>query len=82
MEIENPLEAKEHLDELAHHHGHGGEHSQGWTRYLAMTTEFGIVARQQLTCGQHVHVSIESRAARRPDDTAGPAGRRSRPWST
>jgi hypothetical protein len=37
VEIENPLEAKEHLDELAHH-GHGGEHSQGWTRYLAMTT--------------------------------------------
>jgi hypothetical protein len=35
VEIENPLEAKEHLEELAHHHEHGG---QGWTRYLAITT--------------------------------------------
>jgi carboxylate-amine ligase len=26
-----------------------------------MTAEFGLVARQQLTCGQHVHVSVESR---------------------
>ena len=30
-------------------------------RYEEMTAEFGTVGRQQLTCGQHVHVSIESR---------------------
>ena len=30
-------------------------------RYLRMTDEFGFVAREQLTCGQHVHVSISSR---------------------
>ncbi|MTD15727.1 YbdK family carboxylate-amine ligase [Nakamurella sp. YIM 132087] len=30
-------------------------------RYLRMTAEFGWVARQQLTCGQHVHVGISSR---------------------
>jgi len=31
-------------------------------RYAAMGEEFGLLARQQLTCGQHVHVSIDSRA--------------------
>ncbi len=31
-------------------------------RYRRMTDEFGLVARQQLTCGQHVHVGINSRA--------------------
>lgn len=31
-------------------------------RYERMTQEFGLIARQQLTCGQHVHVGIESRA--------------------
>lgn len=31
-------------------------------RYAAMGEEFGLLARQQLTCGQHVHVSIASRA--------------------
>jgi carboxylate-amine ligase len=31
-------------------------------RYESMTNEFGLVARQQLTCGTHVHVSIGSRA--------------------
>ncbi|MDQ1722699.1 MAG: glutamate---cysteine ligase / carboxylate-amine ligase [Pseudonocardiales bacterium] len=31
-------------------------------RYERMTREFGLLARQQLTCGQHVHVGIESRA--------------------
>ncbi|SDO54411.1 carboxylate-amine ligase [Nakamurella panacisegetis] len=30
-------------------------------RYRDMIDEFGLLARQQLTCGQHVHVSIESR---------------------
>ena len=30
-------------------------------RYLRMTAEFGLLSRQQLTCGQHVHVQIESR---------------------
>lgn len=32
------------------------------TRYQRMADAFGMVAAQQLTCGQHVHVSIESRA--------------------
>ena len=31
-------------------------------RYASMMDEFGLLARQQLTCGQHVHVGIESRA--------------------
>jgi len=31
-------------------------------RYERITREFGLLARQQLTCGQHVHVAIESRA--------------------
>ena len=30
-------------------------------RYERMTREFGLLARQQLTCGQHVHVSIDTR---------------------
>lgn len=30
-------------------------------RYERMVDTFGLLARQQLTCGQHVHVSIESR---------------------
>lgn len=30
------------------------------TRYAEMTEKFGLLARQQLTCGQHVHVSIDS----------------------
>jgi carboxylate-amine ligase len=29
-------------------------------RYQRMTEAFGIVARQQLTCGQHIHVAIDS----------------------
>lgn len=31
-------------------------------RYQAMLAEFGLLAREQLTCGQHVHVSVGSRA--------------------
>ena len=31
-------------------------------RYERITEEFGLLARQQLACGQHVHVSIDSRA--------------------
>ena len=31
-------------------------------RYERMTQEFGLLARQQLACGQHVHVGVESRA--------------------
>lgn len=31
-------------------------------RYERMVDTFGLLARQQLTCGQHVHVSVESRA--------------------
>jgi carboxylate-amine ligase len=30
-------------------------------RYEEMTRAFGLVARQQLTCGQHVHVSVASK---------------------
>ncbi len=30
-------------------------------RYLRMTAEFGLLSRQQLTCGQHVHVQIDTR---------------------
>jgi carboxylate-amine ligase len=29
-------------------------------RYRCMTEAFGLVAREQLTCGMHVHVSVES----------------------
>lgn len=32
----------------------------GNKRYAAMGTEFGLISREQLTCGFHVHVSIES----------------------
>jgi glutamate---cysteine ligase / carboxylate-amine ligase len=31
-------------------------------RYLRMVDEFGLLAREQLTCGQHIHVSVASRA--------------------
>ena len=31
-------------------------------RYERMNSEFGLLARQQLTCGQHVHVAVNSRA--------------------
>jgi carboxylate-amine ligase len=31
-------------------------------RYERITSEFGLLARQQLACGQHVHVGIDSRA--------------------
>jgi carboxylate-amine ligase len=30
-------------------------------RYQRMLDRFGLLAREQLTCGQHVHVSVESR---------------------
>ncbi|MBM9469040.1 carboxylate-amine ligase [Nakamurella leprariae] len=29
-------------------------------RYHRMTAEFAVIAREQLTCGQHVHVSVDS----------------------
>ncbi|WP_420179785.1 glutamate--cysteine ligase [Paenarthrobacter sp. TA1.8] len=32
----------------------------GNQRYAAMGAEFGLISREQLTCGFHVHVSIES----------------------
>jgi len=32
----------------------------GNQRYAAMGNEFGLISREQLTCGFHVHVSIES----------------------
>lgn len=31
-------------------------------RYERMVETFGLLAREQLTCGQHVHVSVDSRA--------------------
>jgi glutamate---cysteine ligase / carboxylate-amine ligase len=31
-------------------------------RYEQITREYGMLARQQLACGQHVHVGVESRA--------------------
>jgi carboxylate-amine ligase len=31
-------------------------------RYLRMVEEFGLLGREQLTCGQHIHVSVDSRA--------------------
>jgi len=31
-------------------------------RYLRMSDEFGLLAREQLTCGQHIHVGVSSRA--------------------
>jgi glutamate---cysteine ligase / carboxylate-amine ligase len=31
-------------------------------RYLRMVAEFGLLAQEQLTCGQHIHVSVASRA--------------------
>ncbi len=31
-------------------------------RYQRMTEAFGLVARQQLTCGQHIHVGVDSQA--------------------
>ncbi|MFW0775872.1 glutamate--cysteine ligase [Paenarthrobacter nitroguajacolicus] len=34
--------------------------TRGNQRYAAMGTEFGLISREQLTCGFHVHVSIES----------------------
>jgi glutamate---cysteine ligase / carboxylate-amine ligase len=37
-------------------------HSTPDGRYARMSHDFGLVAAQQLTCGQHVHVSVESRA--------------------
>jgi len=43
-------------------------------RYERMTEMFGIIARQQLTCGQHIHVSINS-----PDEGVA-ALDRIRPW--
>ena len=55
MEIENPLEAKEHLDELAHH-----EHHQGWTRYLAVTTALIAVlaAVASLLAGNWANIAL------------------------
>lgn len=31
-------------------------------RYREMTERYGLVARQQITCGMHIHVSVESEA--------------------
>jgi carboxylate-amine ligase len=44
------------------------------TRYRTMTAEFGLLAREQLTCGCHVHVGVESR-----EEAVG-ALDRIRPW--
>lgn len=39
----------------------GGAHLTPDERYREMSDRFGAVAQQQLTCGQHVHVGVESR---------------------
>jgi glutamate---cysteine ligase / carboxylate-amine ligase len=44
------------------------------TRYLTMTAEFGRLGREQLTCGCHVHVAVDS-----PDEAVA-ALDRIRPW--
>jgi glutamate---cysteine ligase / carboxylate-amine ligase len=46
----------------------------GGDRYLAMTEAYGLTAREQLTCGCHVHVEVESR------DEGVAALDRLRPW--
>lgn len=35
-------------------------HTQGQARYLAMEERFGLILREQLMCGFHVHVSVKS----------------------
>ncbi|MBO9703996.1 MAG: glutamate--cysteine ligase [Arthrobacter sp.] len=35
--------------------------TEGDQRYSAMSRRFGMVAREQITCGFHVHVSVDSR---------------------
>ncbi|PNI07528.1 carboxylate--amine ligase [Arthrobacter sp. AFG7.2] len=35
-------------------------HTQGQARYLAMEERFGLILREQLMCGFHIHVSINS----------------------
>jgi glutamate---cysteine ligase / carboxylate-amine ligase len=40
----------------------GAAHQTPDERYRRMTERFGAVADQQLTCGQHVHVAVDSRA--------------------
>ena len=40
----------------------GTAHPTPDERYRLMTERFGAVADQQLTCGQHVHVAVDSRA--------------------
>lgn len=42
-------------------------------RYRRMLDEFGVIARQQLTCGQHIHVGISS-----PDEGVGALDRMAR----
>ena len=37
-------------------------HQTADDRYLSMSDEFGQIATQQLTCGQHVHVAVASRS--------------------
>jgi preprotein translocase subunit SecG len=57
METENPLEVKEHLDHLTHHHG---EHAEGWTRYLAITTALIAVlaAVASLVAGNYANDAV------------------------
>ncbi|MET1085937.1 MAG: glutamate--cysteine ligase [Arthrobacter sp.] len=35
-------------------------HPAALRRFAAMTTEYGLTAREQLTCGCHIHVSVDS----------------------
>lgn len=56
MEMENPLEAKEHLEHLVH----GEHHTQGWTRYLAITTALIAVlaAVASLVAGDYANEAV------------------------
>lgn len=38
----------------------GDPHPASLRRFAAMTDEYGLTAREQLTCGCHIHVSVES----------------------
>ncbi|WP_427017573.1 glutamate--cysteine ligase [Pseudarthrobacter sp. P1] len=41
---------------------HGPTHAAPDSRYAAMEERFGLIAAEQITCGCHVHVSIDSPA--------------------
>jgi carboxylate-amine ligase len=51
-----------------------GSHLASSTRYEEMTDRFALTARQQLTCGMHIHVAVHS-----PEEGVGVLDRL-RPW--